>query len=50
MIIKDKGHTSIDNPIEEILMTTWEGQAEGQGEGIGEGDGMGKGSTDTKNL
>ena len=39
MIIKDKGHTSIDDPIEEIPSTTWEGQAEGQGEGEGEGEG-----------
>ena len=50
MIIEDKGHVSIDNPIEEIPSTTWEGQAEGQGEGKGKGTKMGKGSTDTKNL
>ena len=35
MIIEDKGHASIDNPM-------------GRGEGKGEGDRMGKGSTDTK--
>ena len=37
MIVEDKGHMSIDNPI-------------GRGEGKGVGDGMGKGSTDMKNL
>ena len=37
MIIEDKGHASIDNPMR-------------RGEGKGEGNGMGKGSIDTKNL
>ena len=37
MIIEDKGHASIDNPMR-------------RGEGKGEGAGMGKGSIDTKNL
>ena len=50
MIIEDKGHASIDDPIGEIPSTTWKGQAEGQGEGKEKGTEMGKGSTDTKNL
>ena len=50
-IAKDKGRTSIDDPIEEIPEDDLGGAGVGsRGEGKGKGDGMGKGSTDTKNL
>ena len=50
MIIKDKGHASIDDPIRRNPVNDLKGQVEGQGEGKGKGTEMGKGSTDTKNL
>ena len=50
MIIEDKGHALIDDPIRRNPVDNLKGQAEGQGEGKGKGTEMGKGSTDTKNL
>ena len=38
MIIGDKGHASIDDPIRRNPVDDLEGQAEGQGEGKGEGN------------
>ena len=37
MIIEDKGHASIDDPIKRNPVDDLEGQAEGQGEGRGRG-------------
>ena len=50
MIIEDKGHVSIDDPIRRNPVDDLEGQVEGQGEGKGKRTEMGKGSTDMKNL
>ena len=51
MIVEDKEHESIDDPIEEIPEDDLGGAGVGsRGEGKGKGDRMGKGSTDTKNL
>ena len=50
MIIEDKGHASIDDPIRRNPINDLEGQAERKGEGKGKGAEMGKGSIDMKNL
>ena len=51
MIVEDKGHTSIDNPIREIPKDDLEGAGVGsRGKERGKGTEMGKGSTDMKNL
>ena len=51
MIIEDKGHVSIDDPIEGNPVDDLGGAGGGsRGMGNGEGTEMGKGSTDTKNL
>ena len=51
MIIEDKGHVSIDDPIGRIPEDDLGGAGVGsRGEGNRNGNGMGKGSIDMKNL
>ena len=50
MIIKDKGHVSIDDPIRRNPINDLGGAGGGSRGGGGKGAEMGKGSTDTKNL
>ena len=50
MIIEDKGHASIDDPIRINPVNDLGRAGGGSRGGEGEGTKMGKGSTDTKNL
>ena len=50
MIIEDKGHASIDDPIRMNPVDDLGGAGRGSRGGEREGTEMGKGSTDTKNL
>ena len=50
MIIEDKGHASIDDPIRRNPVDDLGGAGGGSRGGKGKGTEMGKGSTDTKNL